>query len=71
MRSENYTGMEVKLRRNKIDDAKHILGVRLVLDWGDDTEYLFRLDQANKVAGKMKPQPSIGMMLRSPTGNDG
>mgnify|MGYP001374099062 CR=1 FL=1 len=37
--SDKYTGMDVELRRNSVKDAERLLGVRLALDGGDETEY--------------------------------
>ena len=39
LRSGKYTGLEVDLRRNSVQDAERLLGVRLALDGGDDAEY--------------------------------
>ena len=57
LRSGKYTGLEVDLRRNSVQDAERLLGVRLALDGGDDAEYSYRLDQTKALAGKLITSP--------------
>ena len=68
---EKYTGMEVELRKNKVDEAERLLGVRLDMERYDTTEYLFRLDQTEKLAGIKKLHPLTNMMQRLFIGIDG
>ena len=57
IRSNKYPGMDVELRRNSVQDAEKILGVRLALDGGDEAEFSYRLDQATALAGKVTSSP--------------
>ena len=49
--------MEVELRRNSVHEAERILGARLALDGGDESEFTYRLDQATALAGKIISSP--------------
>ena len=53
LRSDKYTGLDVELRRNSVQDAERLLGARLDLDGGDEAEFSFHLNQANALAGKV------------------
>ena len=44
LRSDKYTGMEVELRRNKVNEAERLLEVTLDTEGDDATEYLLCLD---------------------------
>ena len=57
LRSGKYTGLEVDLRCNSVQETERLLGVRLALDGGDDAEYSYRLDQAKALAGKLITSP--------------
>ena len=46
LRSDKYTGLDVKLRRNSVREAERLLGARLSLEGGDTVEYEYRLDQS-------------------------
>lgn len=51
LRSGKYTGLDVDLRRNSVQDVERLIGVRLALNGGDMTEYSYRVDQAKALAG--------------------
>ena len=54
--------MEVALRRDEVNEAERLLGVRLDMEGGNTADYLFRLDQAEKLAVKIKLHSSTNMM---------
>ena len=56
-RSDKYTGLNVELRRNSVQDAERLLGDRLALDGDDEAEFSFRSSQANALAGKVASSP--------------
>jgi len=53
LRSDKYTGMDVELRRNSVQNVEQLLATRLALDGGDEAECSYRLDQATALAGKV------------------
>ena len=57
LRSDKYTGLDLELRRNSVNDAERLLGARLALDGGGEAEYAYRLDQAKVLAGKVVSLP--------------
>ena len=57
LRSNKYTGLDVELRRNSVDEPQRLLGFRITLDGGDESEYIHRLDQARSLAGKVASSP--------------
>lgn len=56
-RSDKYTGLNVELRKNYVNDAERQPWARLALDGGDEAEYSYRLDQAKALAGKVASSP--------------
>ena len=57
LRSDKYTGLDIELRRNSVQDAERLLGVRLALDGGDEAEFSYRLVQTTHLAGKVTSSP--------------
>ena len=57
IRSEKYRGMKVELCRNEVQTAERQLGIRMFMNGTDSAEFLFRLDQARVLAGKVQSSP--------------
>ena len=55
--SDKYTGLDVEVRRNSVQDVERLLGACLALDEEDEAEFSFRLEQAKTFAGKVASSP--------------
>ena len=53
LRSGKYSGLDIDIRRNSVQDADRILRVRLAMDGCDDTKFFCRLDQVEALVGKV------------------